>query len=443
MAGLYFATFWLILMTGAVRKWIFPSVTVLYLAQDVPLLFAYTYALWSGVFTRSLLLLSLLSLCSLLILQGLMQVLTNGLSTFILAAGFHNYFYYLPILIVFPICLTEKYRRDFVRWNMLLSIPMCLLALAQNKAPRSAWINRTTEGQAFGLPGSDVARVSGTFNFTSFYGIWTGLAVALCVGEWLLPAHRRAIKRGWLLLLCTGTVNLCFLVSGSRTAIALAGVAVFGGMVAAVVLGSGRSLIAIGGIVVLLPLGVGATYAISPDLYNIIMERFTGDAYVSDNEHRVSEGMIGFVTIPKFSLIGAGLGMGVDAAHAGSSDAYNFTYALSEYDMIRVVLELGTPVGLIYAFSRIAFFLGLILLSVRLVRIGCSPHVLPLSFFLFAQAYQGDMTRNAATSGSMVMVGSAFILGAFYNPDSPDEPDEIDNTISPQLGAGETLMRPV
>jgi hypothetical protein len=44
--------------------------------------------------------------------------------------------------------------------------------------------------------------------------------------------------------------------------------------------------------------------------------------------------------------------------------------------------------------------------------------VLPLSFILFAQMYLADMTRNAAMSASQVMVGYAFILGAFYYPDN-------------------------
>jgi hypothetical protein len=423
MAGLYFATFWLIIFTGAIRKWMFPHTTVLYLLQDVPLVFAYIIAFSSGVYSRSVLFMGTLALSLLLILQGLLQIIGVGLTMFIFAVGVHNYLFYLPILLVFPICLTEKYRQDFVRWNLYLSIPMALLALAQNKAPRAAWINKTSEGEAFSLPGSDVARVSGTFNFVSFYAIWAGLVVALLVGEWLLPRERRAVKKLWLLLVCTVTTNLCFLVSGSRTAVALAGMAVIGGMVAAVVLGSTRAILSIVGIVFLLPVGVVATYIISPDEYNIMVIRFTGEGAASDNADRLQDGMIGFITRPKFDPMGVGIGMGVDAAHVGSTDAYNFTYALSEYDMIRNVKELGSFVGMAYVLIRIFFFLMLIALAVRITGSGSSPHVLPLSFFLMAQSYQGDLTRNAAISGSMVMTGCAYILGAYYNPDNSSGPD--------------------
>jgi hypothetical protein len=248
MARWFFLTFWAIIATGAIRKWLFPSVKVLYLLQDVPILLAYGYALITGFFTRTYMLLGLGLMAVLILLQGLAQIVFGQLPIFVALVGFHNYLFYFPMLLIFPLCLTEKYRKDLVRWNLLLSLPMCLLALAQALSPKGAWVNKTSEGDAFGVPGADIARVSGTFNFIAFYGIWAGMAVAMCVGEWLLPKHRRVFKNTWLLILCTFTVNLCHLVSGSRSAIALAASSIVGAMVAAVVLGSNRAILAIGGI---------------------------------------------------------------------------------------------------------------------------------------------------------------------------------------------------
>jgi len=432
MARLFFATFWSVIFTGAVRKWMFPGVSVLYLLQDVPMVLAYLYAIWTGLFTRNYLMLYTILLSTLITLQALVQVVFSGLDTFVAMVGLHNYLFYLPILFVFPLCLTPRYRKDFVRWNLILGLPMCILAAVQTVSPKQAFINRTSEGEAFGLPGADVVRVSGTFNFTLFYSIWVGLAVALCMGEWLLPKERRAIKTQWLLILCTVAINICHLVSGSRSAIALAGVAIFGAMVAAVVLGSGRALLAIAGICFLLPVTAGMTYLISPAEFNIVVERFTGESYVTDSKARLLENTIGFAVLPKFSLVGAGVGMGVDASHLGNTDTYNFTYALSEDDLTRTVMELGTPVGLVYALSRLGFLFGMIFFSIRIVRSGSSPHVLPLSFFLLVQGYQGDLTRAATMTGSQVMIGYAFILGAYYYPDntSPEVAESISLTRS-------------
>jgi hypothetical protein len=431
MARLFFASFWTIVFTGSVRKWMFPGVSILYLLQDVPIALAYAYALWSGFFSRSYLTVCIVLLSTVITLQALAQIIFSGLDVFVAVVGLHNYLFYLPMLIVFPLCLTPKYRRDFIRWNLLGSLPMALLAVAQSISPKQAFVNRTSEGGAFGLPGANVARVSGTFNFTVFYGVWVGLAVALCMGEWLLPRERRAITNQWLLILCTIAVNLCHMISASRSAIALAAAAIFGALVAAVVLRSTRVLITISAICFLLPAIAGLTYLVSPAEFNIVAQRLTGEREVEDNKNRIHDGIVGFATIPKFSLIGAGIGMGVDAAHVGNADTYNFTYTLSEDDMTRTVMELGTPVGLLYALTRIGFLTCMVLFAIKIVRSGSSPHVLPLSFILLAQGYQGDLTRAATMTASQVMVGYAFILGVYYHPDN----------ISPEAEAGNSLTR--
>ena len=417
MARFFFATFWTIIFTGAVRKWVFPGVAVVYLLQDVPIALAYLYALWSGTFTRGYLTLGVIVFSSLVTMQALVQMIIPELNPFVATVGLHHYLFYIPMLLVFPICLTEAVRRRFIFWNLMLSLPMCMLALAQNALPKSSWINRSSEGEGFGVSGAEVARVMGTFNFALFYGIWVAMAVSLCFGEWLLPQERRTIRNRGLLIACTFAANLCHLVSASRLVIVLSGLALAGAIIAAVVLRSGRAIVAMGGICVLIPLAAAATFVISPDEFNVVRDRFTGQQYQTENQSRVADALIGFLTVPKISMLGAGIGMGVDAAHAGNADAYNFTYSLAEQDLIRNVMELGTPIGMIYALTRVGFAFGMIALAIGIVRRGSTPHVLPLSVYLIGQAYTGDMTRNATMTATQVMVGYAFILGAYYYPD--------------------------
>jgi hypothetical protein len=417
LARYFFACFWTIVFTGAVRKWIFPGNPVLYLLQDVPIGLSYVMALRYGFFDRGGMMMGMVILGAAITLQALAQIIFSGLSPLIAGIGLHNYLFYIPMMLVFPYCLTTKYRKEFVRWNLLLSIPMCLLAIAQANLPRAAFVNKTSEGDAFGVSGSTVARASGTFNFSSFYGIWVAIAVALCVGEWLLPVERRSIKRQWLLVVCTFTANLCHLVAASRSAIVLAGCAILGGLVGAVILRSTRAIAALSGVCILLPVVAGAVFLIAPDEYNIVMERFTGDYYVDATKTRLSESLTGFLIQPEFSLLGKGVGVGVDAAHVGSADAYQYTYSLSETDVTRNVMELGTLVGLAYVLTRLFFGVALIILAMRLVRAGSSPHVLPLSFFIMAQFYLGDLTRNAAMSSSETMLACCFVLGTLYHPD--------------------------
>jgi hypothetical protein len=431
MAKFMMATWLAIMFTGSVRKWIFPGVSALYLLQDIPIAFAYCYALWKGFYVKGPMLLAILLMSVMLTFVGLMQIIFLGLGPVVAVVGMHNYFFYFPMMLAFPLCFTLRHRTSMVRWNLYISIPMCMLAIAQAESPTTAWVNHTSEGDAFGVPGAEIARVAGTFNFTSFYGLWIAIAVAFCMGEWLLPKARRAIKSTWLLIVSTMCINVCYLVSGSRSAIAFSIIAVFGAAVAAVILGSTRALAAIAGMLFLIPIAGGLTYLISPDEFNIIAERFTGEKYVADSQTRLSDSVIGFLTVPEFNLLGAGIGMGVDAAHVGSSEAYNFTYALSEQDMIRNVMELGTPVGLLYAITRALFVIGMLFLAAQLVRQGASPHVLPLACVLLTQAYVADLTRNAAMTSSQVFLGYAYILGAYYYPDKT----------SPENLVSESLMR--
>jgi len=420
-----------LIFTGAIRKWLFPGMSVLYLLQDVPIGLAYLYAIYKGLYTRGPMLLGILVLSTVITLQALAQIIFNGLSPFVAAVGLHNYLFYLPMLVALPLAFTLKTRSRFIKWNLLISLPMCVLVIAQAQSPKTAWVNHTSEGDAFGVPGAEIARVSGTFNFTFFYGIWVAMMVAYCMGEWLLPVKRRAIKNQWLLIACTFAVNICHLVSGSRGAIAQSVIAIVAAAVAAAILGSGRAVLAICGILFVLPIAAGLTYVISPDEFNIVQERFTGESYVSDSKSRLSDAIIGFVTVPRFDVVGAGVGMGVDAAHVGSADTYNFTYQLAEQDMIRNVMELGSPVGLFYTLTRVFFLVGVVFFAIRLVRQGSTPHVLPLAAVLLAEGYIGDLTRAATMTASQVMLGYAFILGTYYYPDNAGQ----------ELLAGDPPMR--
>jgi hypothetical protein len=94
LTKLYFATFWAILLTGAVRKWVLPGVTVLYLLQDVPIGLAYVYALWRGLFDRGQLMLVVLLLSATLTLQALVQIIFSEHTAVVAFIGLHNCLFY-------------------------------------------------------------------------------------------------------------------------------------------------------------------------------------------------------------------------------------------------------------------------------------------------------------------------------------------------------------
>jgi hypothetical protein len=417
VAQFFFACFWTIIFTGSVRKWLFPHIAAFYLLQDVPITLAYLYAFTKGYFSRGLLFLYIFFLGSLVTLQALLQIVVIGLSPLIAFVGLHHYLFYLPMMLIFPLGLTPKYRRNFIRWNLWITLPFFLLSIAQAMSSTGAWVNRTTEGDAMGLPGVDIARVCGPFNFAVFYGIWIGTALSMALGEWILPRDKRVFKNKFILPVSTFCLGIMALVSGSRQNILLCAGAVLGMGVAAILIRSFRVIAVILVVIISLPIAAGAVYIISPVEFATVQDRFTGERTSENLKDRLGASFYSWLTEPEISLIGKGVGMGVDAAHFGSSDAYNFTYSLSEADMTRNVMELGTPVGLLYEFSRIGMALGMILLAYSLVRV--SPHCLPLAFMLFGQVF-ADLTRAATMTFTQVMIGYSFIWAVYLYPVTED-----------------------
>lgn len=430
LARLFFATCWLLVFTGALRKWAFPNANVLYVFPDVPIAIGYVYALVAGMVRRTLLLGGFLILSSVILIQGFLQIILKDLKPFMALVGFHHYLFYIPIMIVFPSCLTEVYRRRFIFWNLLLTLPMTALALLQAVSPQASPINATASGETMGLPGSDAVRATGTFNFTLYFGLWIALAVSLAVGEWLVPREQRAIKNRYLLALCTIAANVCYLASGSRTAILMSGLAISGGILAAVLMGSKRVLATVAGLLLVMPILVALVAVLVPNEFQIIVERFTGDEYVAEAQGRTLDIAVGFLTDPPFSLIGAGIGMGIDAAHFGENYNANFLYQSSEWDTIRIVYEEGTLVGLFYDFTRIAFSLGMVFLAIQIVRKGGVPHVLPIAMYCFAQVYLQDLTRLGSMTSGQVAIAYAFILSVYLYPHSNAEQGSATKLIS-------------
>src|SRR5215469_5492806 len=186
LANLFLVAWVSVLLQGAIRKWILPGVTVLYLAQDLPLLIAYSYALYKKIVWEGRLAFSCMIIAIVLSIQALAQIIFVELAVTVAIIGLHHYIFYLPILFLLPACMNEENRQRFIRFNLWSNIPMAFIAALQALSPRSAWINLTSAGEdtAF-LVGNGAVRATGTFNFTMSFSIWCGIAVALTLGEWL------------------------------------------------------------------------------------------------------------------------------------------------------------------------------------------------------------------------------------------------------------------
>jgi len=106
--GTLFLCGWIcVLLQGALRKWVFPGVTALYLIQDVPLIVAYGYAVLKGYIWAGKVMIGCMLVAILLSIETLTQLVVIDLNTRTALIGLHQYIFYFPILFLMPMCLDS------------------------------------------------------------------------------------------------------------------------------------------------------------------------------------------------------------------------------------------------------------------------------------------------------------------------------------------------
>jgi len=406
------ATWLCVLLQGALRKWFFPGSAALYLIQDVPLTFAYIFAFRKGLVWGSRLAWMCLVVSAVLAVQALLQVIFGNLQLRTAVMGMHQYVYYLPILFIAPVCFNFKFRRRFVRWNLLIVVPMALIAALQSRAPKGAWINRTSAGEDTGLGGLGAGhvRATGTFNFTVSYALWCGFAVGLVMGEWLLAPNRRNFQSKAMLMICTMGAIVATLVSGSRVAVMLAALAFLGGFAAVIVTRNVRLIVRFSAVIILLPALVVISYFAAPASFSAVVDRFSGEQNQQSIEQRIDKMFTAFTWAAGYSGLGVGIGVGIPAANPG-----HVAFVLSENESIRIVEEMGTYTGTVLVLLRYTAGLGLLLLAFRALQLPQGhnlPHAVSLAFSAAPTIMVGDLTHSAPITATQAYFWSALILGA-------------------------------
>lgn len=427
LAYLFMASWICVLISGALRKWVFPGLNILYLLQDLPLLMAYIYALWKGLFWGGRLAWTCIVLTMVLAVESMLQMISGTLSLRTAVIGLHHYAFYLPILFLAPVSWNFKHRLNFIRFNLLVIVPMALIAALQSRSPKGAWINRTSAGEdgGFALAG-DTVRATGTFNFTQTYSIWCGIAVGLVLGEWLLPPGRRAFKSKLLLLVCTLSAVLATMVSGSRTAVSLAALGFIGGFTAVLITRNVRHIMRFSAVLVLLPVIAVISYFAAPVSFSAVVDRFSGENNQENIYDRIEHAFFGFTFVPSYSVLGAGIGYGIPAANPGAG----MGIVLSEHEPIRTVQELGSYIGPALVLMRYVGGVLLVIAGLRALRLprGHSfPHAVPLAFASAPLLMVGELERSAPALATQNFITIALILSAILYRQEPLDfgPDKI------------------
>lgn len=211
----------LLVLEGALRKWLFPQASILiYFLKDFILIGAYI-----GYFFLTPRKINLVNKDQTIKFFAVMatfwcvfQAFNPSLGSPIIGFfGIKNYLLYIPLMWLIPALFTSTEQLyQFLRSYLLLLIPVGLLAIVQFFSPTDSILNVYSDEahQIAVFGGENIAvRVTGTFSYIAGYSIYLGISLALLLP--ILSAHQSRLWR-WLTIAEILLIAITSFMTGSR-----------------------------------------------------------------------------------------------------------------------------------------------------------------------------------------------------------------------------------
>ena len=380
LVWLIWTYFGLLLIEGALRKWVAPSLAnPLLIIRDPVVVVIYALAFARGIFPWNRFVIALAIVGVLCLSASLVGPHSNlGVNLF----GWRCNILHLPLIYVMGRVLDLNAIKHAGRWVLLLAIPMTVLMVWQFRSAPTAWLNAGAGVDAvqITLTGNKV-RPSGTFSFVSgiiyFYALAAAFLVYGLVEKRTYPL--------WLTSAAALCVPMALAVSGSRSTVAMVLIVVAMFIVALVLRPAllAKTLKLIGIVVALI--FVAGSLAIFRTAFDEGIAAFA--QRIKETDH-VEGGFEGFVyrftstfTRPlhimfDVPVLGEGLGVGTNVGSKLLTGEMEFVLAEDEWE--RVILESGGLLGGAYLLIRVLMALQLGAMAARAARLG---HFLPLLLF--------------------------------------------------------------
>lgn len=376
--------FWLLLIEGALRKWVFPTYSnPLLLIRDPVAIAIYLLAIPAKVFPRNGWTLALVVIGFLSLLATFAQLwlyLPPTIIALIAGYGFRSNFFHLPLIFVIGKVLRPQDVKRIGWWTLALVAPMAAIMVMQFNAAPDALINRTAGGEGeMMMSALGKVRTAGTFSFV----VGVVAYFALATGYLVWAVLRRTIYSNWLLAISGSALVIGIVVSGSRSVVGACFVVVASLLLVLLLRPEavnrfGQTLIG----VAVLAFIVTRT-PIFKEGFNVLSTRFSEVAEATDQS--VTRGLVtrvfgdfeeSFFILGKAPFLGYGLGIGTNAGAKFLTGRSGFL--LMEGEWSRIFLEMGPVLGVAYVAVRFALVSWIGLLCLRSVRLG---NVLPLLLF--------------------------------------------------------------
>ncbi|NJK64731.1 MAG: hypothetical protein HC921_20350 [Synechococcaceae cyanobacterium SM2_3_1] len=216
---LFWIYFWLLLLEGALRKWLIPELsTPLLIIRDPVVLLMYWYAYKGRVFPDSSFIKILFLIGYLFVLWGILAIIQNDSSNLIVVIfGLRTNILHFPFIFLIPKVLSRKDLYNIGKVLLAIALPMAVLMTFQFLSPSGAFINRGAGGAIEAQLPAGLGRIRppGTFTFVSGpVGLFPLIAAFVC-NAFLEEKQYSPL----LLIFSTLGCILACVVSGSRALI--------------------------------------------------------------------------------------------------------------------------------------------------------------------------------------------------------------------------------
>ncbi|MDL9998385.1 hypothetical protein QTI24_07235 [Variovorax sp. J22P240] len=357
----FIAVFLLVVLEGAVRKWVLLSATLpLILVRDLLAIYVIFYAWNIGALRRQKRITTVLLAWSCVVVAwGLLQLVAGESSPAVLLIGLRFWLLYIWFGVAAAAAMNEADYRAAMLVAVGTLLVMAPLSVVQHFSPPGARINAQLEGgdeEGVFVAVAGVVRTTGTFSFTLGYSTFIALVAPLVFA--LVGARKRTRLQFLFVVAAFGCFIIASVVSGSRTAVIYSGLMVATYFAGRLWLAKGkgkvRAAIAIffGMILVALLL-----YAFSGAI-EVTGQRFEQASEVEDFWERMLHIFIGEpYTYKMITWLGYGLGLGSNlATYVRTGDSTYF--ALAEVEASRILLEGGLIGYLFTALKLVVLAIG-------------------------------------------------------------------------------------
>ena len=402
--------FWLLILEGALRKWVVPQLSnPLLIVRDPVAIGIYFFAIRARVFPKNAWMVVLSVIAVLTILCTYVQLLpyiSPKAITLVCGYGFHANYLHLPLIFVIGKVMRPEDLRRLGWWTLVLLVPMTLLMVGQFRTSPDSFLNRTAGGEGEMITTAmGKVRTAATFSFVIGVMSYFALATAFLIWGVLKPG----IYKNWLLAAAAAALLIGIVVSGSRSVVG-ACVLVIASLAFVLVFRPdilnrfGQVLV----VVVVLGFVVSRTPVFKEGL-KVMTTRFTEVAEVSETSvtgsilWRLWAGFSEpFAVLDKAPVLGFGLGIGTNAGAKLLTG--HALFLLTEDEWTRIFLESGPILGVGYVLWRCLFCFWI---AGRCLKAVFTGNLLPL--LLFSATFLSLLTGQF---GQPTILGfSVFVTG--------------------------------